>query len=128
MLNYNLNNKSIKIGDKFGLLTVIEYEGLRRQLSRNKNESWYICQCDCGSSPKPVRGNDLKSGGVISCGCVCSIGEQAIKQILNKHKIHYKTEYIFSNLKNPNTNKHLRFDFAIFNNDRLQYLIEFDGR
>lgn len=126
---YNANQRSISIGDRFGLLTVIEYEGLRKQQSRDKNESWYICQCDCGSNPKSIRGNDLSSGSVISCGCISSVGEKAIKNILDDHNIIYKTEYIFQDLKNPNTNRHLRFDFAIFDKqNNLQFLIEFDGR
>lgn len=129
MKNFNEKQKTIKIGDKFGKLTVIEYEGLRKQKSRDKNESWYICQCDCGSDPKPIRGSDLKNGAVISCGCICSRGELAIKNILNSYNIIYKTEYTFSDLKNPKTNHLLRFDFAIFDkNNQLQYLIEFDGR
>lgn len=128
MLEYNLSQQSIKIGDQFGLLKVVQYEGLRKQNSRNKNESWYICQCQCGSEPKAIRGNDLSTGAVISCGCIRSVGESAIQDILNKNNVKYKTEYIFSDLKNPSTNHHLRFDFAIFENDKLQYLIEFDGR
>ena len=128
MLEYNLNNQSIQLGDKFGLLEVIEYEGLRKQNSRNKNESWYICKCQCGTI-KPIRGNDLQTGAIISCGCVCSVGEMAIKNILNENNIYYKTEFIFSDLVNPKTNRCLRFDFAIFDdNYKLQYLIEFDGR
>lgn len=129
MLNYNLQQQSIKIGDKFGLLEVVAYEGLRKQASRDKNESWYICQCECGSEPKAIRGNDLQQGSIISCGCVCSVGEAAIKQILTKNNISYKTEYIFPDLRNPMTNRNLRFDFAIFDaQNHLQYLIEFDGR
>lgn len=128
MKAYNETQRSINIGDRFGKLVVVEYEGLRKQASRDKNESWYICQCDCGGPLKSIRGNDLITGGIISCGCVSSVGEMAIKNILNKNNISYKSEYIFSNLKNPKTNYHLRFDFAIFNNDKLEYLIEFDGR
>ena len=128
MLEYNLKNQSIQIGDKFGLLEVIEYEGLRKQNSRDKNESWYICKCQCGTI-KSIRGNDLRTGSIISCGCICSVGETAIKNILNENNIQYKTEYIFPDLVNPKTNRNLRFDFAIFdNNSKLQYLIEFDGR
>lgn len=128
MKKYNENQRSVEVGDRFGKLVVVEYEGLRKQASRNKNESWYICQCDCGGPLKSIRGNDLVTGGVISCGCISSVGETAIKNILDKNNIVYKTEYIFSDLKNPNTNHHLRFDFAIFNNNKLEYLIEFDGR
>ena len=128
MKAYNETQRSINIGDRFGKLVVVEYEGLRKQASRDKNESWYICRCDCGSPLKSIRGNDLATGGIISCGCVSSVGETAIKNILNKNNISYKSEYIFSDLKNPKTNHHLRFDFAVFNNDKLEYLIEFDGR
>ena len=38
MLEYNLNNQSIQIGDKFGLLEVIEYEGTLEQ--------WFNAACD----------------------------------------------------------------------------------
>ena len=127
MSTYNEQNKSVQIGNKYGKLKVIEYCGLRKQKSRNKNESWYLCQCECGNR-KEIRGNDLITGAVISCGCISSVGETRIKEILNENNIIYKTEYIFSDLVNPNTNYHLRFDFAIFKNDKLQYLIEFDGR
>ena len=128
MKAYNETQRSINIGDRFGKLVVVEYEGLRKQASRDKNESWYICQCDCGSPLKSIRGNDLITGRVISCGCISSVGEMAIKNILNKNNVSFKTEYIFSDLKNPKTNHNLRFDFAVFNNDKLEYLIEFDGR
>lgn len=128
MLNYNLSNQTIQIGDKFGLLEVIQYDGLRKQPSRNKNASWYICKCQCGTI-KSICGNSLQTGHIISCGCICSVGEMAIKQLLNEHKVNYTTEYRFFDLRNPKTNRQLRFDFAIFNDDQeLQYLIEFDGR
>ncbi len=128
MKAYNEKQRTINIGDRFGKLTVIEYEGLRKQASRNKNESWYICKCDCGSPQKSIRGNDLVTGRTISCGCISSAGEMVIKDILNEYNIFYKTEYTFSDLKNPKTNYPLRFDFAVFDNTELKYLIEFDGR
>ena len=128
MKKYNANQRTIQIGDRFGKLVVIKYEGLRKQASRDKNESWYICQCDCGNI-KSIRGNDLSSGAVISCGCISSRGEEIIKDILNNYNINYKTEYTFPDLRNPLTNYRLRFDFAIFDkDDNLQYLIEFDGK
>ena len=48
--------------------------------------------------------------------------------ILNDNDINYIQEYTFEDLKNPKTNKKYRFDFAIFKNNKLAYLIEFDGR
>ena len=128
MKKYNELQKTIKIGDKYGKLTVLEYAGLRKQNSRNKNESWYLCKCECGTQ-KEIRGNDLVTGSVSSCGCISSLGENYIKNILDMNNIKYKKEYIFQDLKNPKTNHNLRFDFAVFNdNNEIEYLIEFDGR
>lgn len=130
MLAYNLNNQEIiPNGTKFGKLTVIDYLGMRKEKSRNKNTSWYLCQCDCGSAPVEAMGNQLITNSKKSCGCMHSYGEYKIKLLLDNQKIKYKTEFSFNDLKNPNTNLPLRFDFLIFNNqDELFYLIEFDGR
>ena len=130
MLQYNIDNQSIKIGDKFGNLEVIEHAGLKGQKSRDKRESWYLCKCECGSKPKEYRGNDLVSGNTISCGCIHSSGERQIQKILEENNIVFKKEYSFSDLVNPKTNRRLRFDFAIFEEitNKLLYLIEFDGR
>lgn len=117
----------IQIGDTFGKLTVIANLGLRKQKSRNQQWSWSLCQCSCGSSPIEVANNLLINGHVKSCGCIKSYGESIIQQMLDKNNIVYKREYSFNDLRGPN-NGLLRFDFAIFNNNRLQYLIEFDGR
>lgn len=128
MKEYNLNHQTLQIGDKYGLLTIIDYLGLRKQSSRNRNEAWYLCQCDCGSKPIEVRGNDLRTGSKNSCGCMCSSGETQIKKILEENNIFYKKEVIYPDLKNPNTNCHLRFDFGILQDNIIKYLIEFDGR
>lgn len=53
-------------GRKFGLLTVIE----RGENSKDGHVRWK-CICDCGKTKdKPVSAHDLKSGAVISCGCI----------------------------------------------------------
>ena len=49
-----------------------------------------------------------------------------IEKILKENNIQYKKEYAFSDLKTEKGGI-LRFDFAIFKNNQLQYLIEFDG-
>lgn len=120
----------IQIGERFGKLTVIADLGLRKQKSRDKQWRWSLCQCDCGSAPIEVANNSLISGHKISCGCEHSYGEFEIKQLLDANCIKYKTEYSFSDLKNPKTNQFLHFDFAIFKEDNISidYLIEFDGR
>lgn len=48
---------------RFGRLVVLKEDG--RDAS---NKILWLCQCDCGNIKK-VRGNDLRSGKTISCGC-----------------------------------------------------------
>lgn len=53
-------------GQKFGKYTV-----LKRDETKPKGKTckvYWICQCDCGTI-KSVRGDSLKSGAIISCGC-----------------------------------------------------------
>lgn len=61
-----------------------------------------------------------------SCGCISSLGEEKISNLLKQNNILFETQYSFKNLiyKLP-----LRFDFAIFNNDgSLSHLVEYDGQ
>lgn len=118
----------INIGDKFGFLTVIKDLGFRKQKSRDKSWRWSLCQCDCGSEPIEVPNALLINGHKKSCGCMKSYGEEIICQILKEHNLVFKREYKFDDLFYKDSNKPLRFDFAIFQNDELLCLIEFDGR
>lgn len=128
MSDYNYKNTTNIIGQRFGKLIVIKDIGLRKQKSRNKNTTWYLCQCDCGNY-KEVDRNSLISGNVRSCGCIASAGEQRIAELLTENNIAFTKEYTFPDLINPKTNRRLRFDFAVYDeNNSLKYLIEFDGR
>lgn len=51
-------------GMKFGRLTVIG----RAENDKHGKAMW-ICKCDCGNITKPIRGQSLKNGNTISCGC-----------------------------------------------------------
>ena len=46
-------------------------------------------------------------------------GHKTIEKILEESKIPFKTEYSFSDLLGNNTNP-LRFDFVIFNKEKIQ--------
>ena len=116
----------IQIGDQFGLLTVIKNLGLRNQNSRDSRESWSLCQCQCGNTIE-VRDNNLKTGMTRSCGCVSSRGEYLIAKLLRDSNINFSQQYSFNDLRGPRGGL-LRFDFAIFINNQLYELIEFDGR
>jgi hypothetical protein len=62
-------------------------------------------------------------GHTTSCGCIKSIGEMRINQLLSKAEVNYSSQYtIFIN------EAYYRFDYGIFDNENhLIRLIEFDG-
>lgn len=80
------------------------------------------CQCECGNKII-VSGNHLRTGHTTSCGCIKSVGEMRINQILTQNKINFSTQYtVFIN------EAYYRFDCAIYDNkNQLIRLIEFDG-
>lgn len=107
-------------GQKFGKLTVVKYAG------SDRNRGVWECECSCGT-PIIVNQMELQRGDTLSCGCLrSSFGEQAIETILKENKITYTKEYSFQDLVS-NKNVPLRFDFAIFENNILKCLIEYDG-
>lgn len=110
---------SIEPGSVFGKLTVIEDLGMI-------NGTHYCkCHCECGQE-SIVQNHHLKNGHTQSCGCLKSKGELEIATLLSKHKYSYAREYSFPDL-NSSKNYPLRFDFAIFEDEKLVRLIEFDG-
>ena len=69
-----------EIGNKYGKLLVIKKAP--RPENRPKGTYW-LCKCDCGNY-KVIRGADLRSGHVNSCGCL--YGQHSVKnEIGNKY-------------------------------------------
>lgn len=117
---------SIQIGDRFGKLIVIEDLGLFPYYNIGRNRRKYKCKCDCGTVLEKWS-NVLKSGLVKSCGCLKSIGEYNIIQILNENNINYQKEVLDKQLQQE-LNRNFRFDFGIYNeHQKLLRYIEFDG-
>ena len=56
-------NKAELVGQKFGMLTVIEYAGVR------KGHRLWRCRCDCGNETFVTTGS-LRYGTIQSCGCL----------------------------------------------------------
>ena len=54
-------------GRSFGKLLVVRYGG-----KDSCHSSFYWTQCSCGSMEKLIRGADMKTGKIISCGCYTS--------------------------------------------------------
>ena len=111
-------------GKEYGFLKVIKKDPTPALDFPDRSVHW-ICECLLCNSICSISGRNLRNGNARSCGCMKSKGEQYILKYLNENKYDYKKEYCFHNLKGENGL--LRFDFAIFNNDKIKYLIEFQG-
>lgn len=83
-----------------------------------------ICK-HCGNT-FITRGSSIRNKDTQSCGCVHSFNEQKITQMLIQNNINFATQYTFDNLLGVNGGR-LRFDFAIFKNNKLSHLIEYNG-
>ena len=104
-------------GNKYGKLTVIEEAGLTEE----KRVLWR-CRCDCGNE-KIALSKSLRAGLVQSCGCLKSVGEQKINQILTDLEINFTTQQTFKDLFS-NKGWHLYFDFYL---PDYNILIEYQG-
>lgn len=108
----------------FGFLTVIKKVDKPNQ-NTNDRSSYWLCKCDCGGEIV-TSAHTLKMGKCNSCGCIKSLGEAKISNILISLNISFKRQYYFSNLLSEK-NIPLKFDFAIFNENKLLCLIEYQG-
>lgn len=122
---YGRGKTNVIAGMRFGLLTTTGK--IRSYTSPGGTVSTYVeVQCDCGSEPFFVRKVHLEGkhhSRTISCGCASkSSGELKIAQILNNLNISYKEQYCI-----PELSAYMRFDFAIFKDNKLHCLIEYDG-
>ena len=109
-------------GQRFGLLTV-----LKKGSGDVPGVLYWECQCDCGNITN-VPSRNLRDGRTISCGCIHSLGEQKISNILKENNIMYQQQYTFDNFRFKDTGGTPRYDFCIIdNNNNVLYLIEYDG-
>ena len=88
--------------------------------SKNKIE---LLHDKCGKIFYPVA-YDFIVKGTRCPHCYRSIGEEIIGEILKENNIEFEEQYRFDDCKNK---RKLPFDFAIFKNNELQSLIEYDG-
>lgn len=119
----NMDRVGSLVGKKFGKLTVVAENGFITH-SSGKHSRIYYCECDCGNIVPAAQHQYLAYGELVSCGCLRSKGEYQIEQLLKEHNINYVKEYSFNNLIDELP---LRFDFAIFKDNKLLGLIEFQG-
>lgn len=110
------------IGNKYGILTPLKID---LETSQSRHRCYYYCKCDCGNHTT-VRSSQLLDGSTKSCGCLRSFGEQQIASILQDNNIDFKREVSFNDLKGEKN--FLYFDFGVYHNNILKYLIEYQGR
>ena len=111
-------------GKHFGKLLVLSR--IPGRTKSNGKVMWH-CLCDCGTE-LDVLGDSLRRGHTLSCGCIASQGELIITNLLKTHNINFKKEINFNDGKYIDTNTRFFYDFGIYdNNDKLLYLIEYDG-
>lgn len=117
---------SLKLeGRKFGKLTVIKRNGTITNNDGTQHLLW-LCQCECGNQ-KEVRGGDLTTGKVKSCGCMSSYGEEIITKVLVDNNIKFVSQFTFPDLLSEKGHR-LRFDFAVLNEEqKLLFLLEYQG-
>ena len=107
-------------GKRFYKLTVLE----RTNKTSNGSVIW-LCRCDCGKLVE-VSSRNLLHDNTHSCGCIISKYENIIGNILLENNIEFKTQIIFPELTGINGG-FLKFDFGIYKNNKLKYLIEYQG-
>ena len=102
------------------------FKVIERDGSSKGGVARWKCICKHCGNIFTTEGANIRSGESKSCGCIHSRGEQIITQMLIKEGCEFSTQYTFPDLVGVNGG-HLRFDFAIFLNGKLDKLIEFNG-
>lgn len=112
--------------DWTGVVSEYGVEFLYRETMNNKGQWLWKCKCGiCGNefTALPARVNN---DHITSCGCASqSSGERLIMSILEELNAKFKPQHSFEDCRSVNM---LRFDFAVFYNSDLLYLIEYDGK
>ena len=112
--------------DWTGVISEYGIEFLQQDHMNDKGQWLWRCKCGiCGNEFVALPAK-INNGHITSCGCALqSSGERYILTILQEMNVKFIEQYTFPNCKYKYA---LRFDFAVFNNDKLLYLIEYDGK
>lgn len=83
-------------GNRYNHLTVI-----RRLDNASNGVAVWECLCDCGNITQ-VRGTNLKSGAVKSCGCLRKTTKPTLRHNMSNTRLYRKWASIKSRCKDPN--------------------------
>ncbi len=102
------------------------FKVLERNGSSPQGIAYWKCLCKHCGNIFTTKGSNIRSTGIQSCGCQHSKGEQKITKMLIDEGCTFSTQYTFPDLVGVGGGR-LRFDFAIFLNNQLDCLIEYNG-
>lgn len=116
-------------GKEYGFLYVERMATEEEKPRQDRFGIYWNCTCKkCGRKNIIIFGDYLRKGDTKSCGCLNSLNENKICQMLDTLNIQYKQQQTFSDLSSTGRNcDKLMFDIAIYNQNTLLYLIEYDG-
>lgn len=115
-------------GKTYGYLYVNRQANENEKPRHDRTGIYWNCTClKCGRNNVIIFGDYLRKGQTISCGCVSSKNESNIAMLLDLNNIQYIQQYYFSDLFTKDKKDKLYFDLAIFENQKLKYIIEYDG-
>lgn len=115
---------SISESEIIDMLNIDGYVLLDKKL--DGGDQRILIQCDKKHTPYWVNVSKYKSTGRRCPYCQNSKGEKAIEKFLISNNVSFKSQFSFDDLKGLGSGK-LRFDFCILNNDKIDYLLEYDG-
>lgn len=111
--------------DWTGFISDSGVELLYETSQNQKGQRLWQARCFCGKYFE-VLPTHIVNNHVHSCGCNSgSSGKKMVEDILKAIKVEYKKQYTFDDCVDK---QRLKFDFAIFKNNKLSGLIEYDGK
>lgn len=116
-------------GKDYGFLHVERMATEEEKPRHDRTGVYWNCSCTkCGRKNVIIFGDYLRKGDTKSCGCLNSFNESKICQMLSNMNIKYTQQKRFQDLTSTGRQcDELMFDIAIYNQDILLYIIEFDG-
>lgn len=115
-------HRANEIGSVYGKLTVLNLSHVN-----TSGNAYWDCVCECGNH-RTVCGTCLRDGTITACE-FCSAksrGEQRIHELLVDLGISHQTQYVMDELRGRN-GRRLPFDFAVFCDNEVLCLIEYQG-
>lgn len=118
---YSEQSREKLIGQQFDELTVLAFNEVNKY-----GAIVWKCQCSCGNIVYATT-SVLNSKHTKSCGCTKSFAEKEIAKLLLNNNIIFQQEYTFKDLLSKKS-RNLKFDFALFYDNQLIGLIEYQGQ